>query len=187
MFDDDAIRFADFVRDFNDQFGLSKTDGAKFYKKVVQALQKKGPGQIDSEEVLKIKGLIRRGEAKAGGRYVGIPDEQMHFLDMPFYETGAVKKKPLSEADIQVIMDILGESKTSSSLCCGRPFGSTRNTSRLPGCYLRSPSQIKEKAMGEGLLGLVISRRVAGVGYRSDRNGSATQSGRANEKTKSRI
>jgi len=107
VFDDDAIRFADFVRDFNDQFGLSKTDGAKFYKKVVQALQKKGPGQIDSEEILKIKGLIRRGEAKAGGRYVGIPDEQMHFLDMPFYETGAVKKKPLSEADIEVIIEIL--------------------------------------------------------------------------------
>ena len=75
VFDDDAIRFADFVRDFNEQFGLSKTDGAKFYKKIVQSLQKKGPGQIDSEEVLKIKGLIRRGEAKAGGRYVGIPDE----------------------------------------------------------------------------------------------------------------
>jgi glucosamine-6-phosphate deaminase len=107
VFDDDAIRFADFVRDFNEQFGLSKTDGAKFYKKVVQSLQKKGPGQIDSEEVLKIKGLIRRGEAKAGGRYVGIPDEQMHFLDMPFYETGAVKKKPISEEDIQLIMDIL--------------------------------------------------------------------------------
>ena len=107
VFDDDAIRFADFVRDFNEQFGLSKTDAAKFYKKVVQSLQKKGPGQIDSDEILKIKGLIRRGEAKAGGRYVGIPDEQMHFLDMPFYETGAVKKKPLSEEDIQLIVDIL--------------------------------------------------------------------------------
>jgi glucosamine-6-phosphate deaminase len=119
VFDDDAIRFADFVRDFNDQFGLSKSDGAKFYKKVVQALQKKGPGQIDSEEILKIKGLIRRGEAKAGGRYVGIPDEQMHFLDMPFYETGAVKKKPISEADIQVIIEILEKVKPHQVYAAG--------------------------------------------------------------------
>ena len=107
VFDDDAIRFADFVRDFNEQFGLSKADGEKFYKTVVESLKSKGPGQVDSKEVLTIKGLIRRGEAKAGGRYVGIPDEQMHFLDMPFYETGAVKKKPLSEQDIQLIVDLL--------------------------------------------------------------------------------
>src|SRR5436190_15715091 len=119
VFDDDAIRFADFVRDFNDQFGLSKADGARFYKKIVQSLKKKGPGQVDSAEVLKIKGLIRRGEAKAGGRYVGIPDEQMHFLDMPFYETGAVKKKPLGEEDIQVIIDILEKVKPHQIYAAG--------------------------------------------------------------------
>jgi glucosamine-6-phosphate deaminase len=119
VFDDDAIRFADFVRDFNDQFGLSKSDGEKFYKKVVQSLNQKGPGQIDTPEVLKIKGLIRRGEAKAGGRYVGIPDEQMHFLDMPFYETGAVKKKPIGEADVKVVMDIIKKVKPHQIYAAG--------------------------------------------------------------------
>jgi glucosamine-6-phosphate deaminase len=107
VFDDDAVRFADFVRDFNAEFGLSKADGEKFYQKMVQSIREKGPGQNDSSEVLRIKGLIRRGEAKAGGRYVGIPDDQMHFLDMPFYETGAVKKKPLGEEDIKIIVDLL--------------------------------------------------------------------------------
>ncbi len=119
VFDDDAIRFADFVRDFNVQFGLSKSDGAKFYSTIVQSLENKGPGQIDSPEVLSIKGLIRRGEAKAGGRYVGIPDEQMHFLDMPFYETGAVKKKPLGEADIQLIVDLLAKIKPHQIYAAG--------------------------------------------------------------------
>lgn len=119
VFDDDAIRFADFVRDFNDQFGLSKEDGEKFYKKVVQSLKMKGPGQIDSQEVLKIKGMIRRGEAKAGCRYVGIPDEQIHFLDMPFYETGLVKKKPLSEADINLIVDVLEKVKPHQIYAAG--------------------------------------------------------------------
>jgi glucosamine-6-phosphate deaminase len=119
VFDDDAIRFADFVRDFNAQFGLSKADGEKFYKTIVQSLESKGPGQIDSKEVLTIKGLIRRGEAKAGGRYVGIPDEQMHFLDMPFYETGAVKKKPISEEDIKLIVDLLVKVKPHQVYAAG--------------------------------------------------------------------
>ena len=107
VFDDDAIRFADFVRDFNTSFGLSKEDGAKFYDKVVKSIVQKGPGQVDSPEVMRIKGLIRRGEAKAGCRYVGITDGRAHFLDMPFYETGLVKKKPLSDEDIRVIVDLL--------------------------------------------------------------------------------
>jgi glucosamine-6-phosphate deaminase len=119
VFDDDAIRFADFVRDFNEQFALSKADGEKFYKQIVQSLKDKGPGQIDSAEVLSIKGLIRRGEAKAGGRYVGIPDEQMHFLDMPFYETGAIKKKPLSEEDIKLIVDLLQKVKPHQIYAAG--------------------------------------------------------------------
>lgn len=119
VFDDDAVRFADFVRDFNTQFGLSKGDGEKFYKKIVESIKSKGPGQIDSPEVLSIKGLIRRGEAKAGGRYVGIPDEQMHFLDMPFYETGAVKKKPLGEEDIRITIDLIDKIKPHQIYAAG--------------------------------------------------------------------
>ena len=119
VFDDDAVRFADFVRDFNDQFGLSKEDGEKFYTKIVKALKEKGPGQVDSKEVMTIKGMIRRGEAKAGCRYVGIPDNQAHFLDMPFYETGTVKKKPLGEEDIQIIVDLLEKVKPHQIYAAG--------------------------------------------------------------------
>jgi len=119
VFDDDAVRFADFVRDFNEQFGFSKGEGQKFYQSIVRSIKQKGPGENDSQEVLTIKGLIRRGEAKAGGRYVGIPDEQMHFLDMPFYETGAVKKKPLGEEDIRVTMDIIEKIKPHQIYAAG--------------------------------------------------------------------
>jgi glucosamine-6-phosphate deaminase len=119
VFDDDAVRFADFVRDFNIQFGLSKEDGEKFYKKIVKSLKEKGPGQVDSPEVMSIKGLIRRGEAKAGCRYVGIPDSNAHFLDMPFYETGKVKKKPLGEEDIQIIVDLLEKIKPHQIYAAG--------------------------------------------------------------------
>ena len=119
VFDEDAIRFADFVRDFNDSFGFSREDGLKFYNKVVQDLKDKKPGDLDTPEVLQIKGLIRRGEAKAGCRSAGIPDDQAHFLDMPFYETGTVKKKPLGEEDIQIIVDLITKIKPHQIYAAG--------------------------------------------------------------------
>ncbi|MDV3309531.1 MAG: glucosamine-6-phosphate deaminase [Cyclobacteriaceae bacterium] len=119
VFDDDVVRFADFVRDFNEQFGLNKQDADRLYKNIVRDLKEKHPGQIDSPEVLAVKGLIRRGEAKAACRYVGIPDTQIHFLDMPFYETGLVKKKPLGEEDIKLIVDILDKVKPHQVYAAG--------------------------------------------------------------------
>lgn len=119
VFDDDAVRFADFVRDFNNAFGLSKAEAEKFFKKVTKSIREKGPGENDIPEVMMIKGLIRRGEAKAGCRYVGIPDSQAHFLDMPFYETGAVKKNPLSEQDIRVVADLIEKIKPHQIYAAG--------------------------------------------------------------------
>jgi glucosamine-6-phosphate deaminase len=119
VFDDDAIRFADFVREFNTSAGLNKKEGEEFYKKVVRSIKTKKPGQIDSPEVTTIKGLIRRAEARAGCRYVGIPESQMHFLDMPFYETGAVKKKPLSDVDIKLLVDLLQKVKPHQIYAAG--------------------------------------------------------------------
>ena len=119
VFDDDAIRFADFVRDFNNAFGLTKADAEKFFKKVTKDIKEKKPGAVDSPEVMAIKGLIRRGEAKAGCRYVGIPDSQAHFLDMPFYETGAVKKKPLGEKDVKIIADLIEKVKPHQIYAAG--------------------------------------------------------------------
>jgi len=119
VFDDDAIRFADFVRDFNNAFGLTKADAERFFKKVTRDIREKKPGAVDSAEVMAIKGLIRRGEAKAGCRYVGIPDSQAHFLDMPFYETGAVKKKPLGDKDINIIADLIEKVKPHQIYAAG--------------------------------------------------------------------
>jgi glucosamine-6-phosphate deaminase len=119
VFDEDAIRFADFVKDFNETFGLNKADAEKFYQRVVKELREKKPGQIDSPEILSIKGLIRRGEAKAGCRSAGITDDYAHFLDMPFYETGKVKKKPLGEEDIKLIVDLMQQVKPHQIYAAG--------------------------------------------------------------------
>ncbi|TAH27130.1 MAG: glucosamine-6-phosphate deaminase [Cytophagales bacterium] len=120
VFDDDAIRFADFANDFNKIFNLEENNKAnKLYDKMVSALKKKKPGEIDSKEVMQIKGLIRKGEAKSACRYVGITDEQIHFLDLPFYETGTVKKKPISQADVDIIVKLLKEIKPHQIYAAG--------------------------------------------------------------------
>lgn len=109
VFDEDAMRYAEFVSDYASKFDHNDASALHLFDEVRNFLKNKKTGDVDSPEVRAIKGLIRRGEAKAGCRYVGIPDEQMHFLDMPFYETGRVKKAPLGEADIQIIMDLIRE------------------------------------------------------------------------------
>lgn len=107
VFDDDAIRFADFVKDFNAAYGLKEEETDELFSRIRQQLHDKEPGTVDSLEVMRTKGIIRRGEAKAACRYVGIKDENIHFMDLPFYETGKVKKKPLGEEDIELTIALL--------------------------------------------------------------------------------
>jgi glucosamine-6-phosphate deaminase len=107
--DDEALRFAEFVVDFNEKFESSNAKANKIYKEAVKFLKNKKDSELDIPAVREIKGLIRQGEAKNTCRFVGIKKENAHFLHMPFYETGTIRKKPIGEEDIQLIMDIIEE------------------------------------------------------------------------------
>lgn len=107
VFDDDAITFTDFVVEFNRHFNIDLARTSELEAHIEEFVKHKQPGQVDSPEVQGIKGMIRRGEARAAARSCNVPENQLHFLDMPFYETGRVRKKPLSEADIQITVDLL--------------------------------------------------------------------------------
>lgn len=109
VFDEDAARFTEFVGEFNRAFGIDKALTNQIEHEIQQSLGNKLPGQVDSDKVQAIKGMIRRGEARAAARACGVPDEGLHFLDMPFYETGRVRKKPLGEDDITITMQLLEE------------------------------------------------------------------------------
>jgi glucosamine-6-phosphate deaminase len=116
--DHDALRYAEFNVEF-----LQRTNGhadqLEKYQRVLHDLQTKQPGSPDTDEVRLIKGLIRRGEARAGARVSGLTDDHIHFLDMPFYETGRTRKMPLSEADIQIIMDLIEKVKPHQVYAAG--------------------------------------------------------------------
>ncbi|RTE52741.1 glucosamine-6-phosphate deaminase [Arenibacter aquaticus] len=105
--DDEALRFSDFVIDYNRSFGLDNKKSIEIYKKATEFIKNKKASEIDIEEVRKVKGLIRRSEARATSYYVGLPDEQIHFNDLPFYETGTIEKNPPSDADIKITMDLI--------------------------------------------------------------------------------
>lgn len=89
------------------------------FSKIIEDIQGKTAEDFDSELVRKVKGNIRRAESLGATRYFGIPDEQVHFLDLPFYETGAIKKRPLSEKDIAIMNQIIEEVKPHQIFAAG--------------------------------------------------------------------
>lgn len=105
--DHDALRFIEFINEFGGEAGLLKEDGGKLLKKAEKFLATKKQSQLDSIEVRKLKGIIRRGEARAGARFCGLQNENIHFLDLPFYETGSTRKNPIGPKDVQIINDLL--------------------------------------------------------------------------------
>ncbi len=119
VFDHDVIKYMDFIRESASIYGCDPVQADMKFREVVDELKKKHPGQADPMDVRKIKGTIRRGEARSACRYLGIPEERVHFLEMPFYETGGVKKKPLGREDIDIVKNLLQEVKPHQIFAAG--------------------------------------------------------------------
>ena len=107
VFDHNVERHADFVRQFNRIFDLAPEMSARIEEHIDRFLRKKEPGESDTTEVARIKGLIRRTEAIMAARYCGLADEHIHFLDMPFYDTGTVEKNPIGPEDVAIVRRLL--------------------------------------------------------------------------------
>jgi glucosamine-6-phosphate deaminase len=119
VFDEAALRHADFVREYAHAFGLGERQASRIEDLIEGFLKRKQPGEVDAPELQKIKGLIRRTEARAAAKFCGVKEENIHFLDMPFYETGRVRKKPLSEEDIQIVVALLEDTKPHQIYAAG--------------------------------------------------------------------
>ncbi len=119
VFDDEATKFTDFMREISIAMDIAPEQIEDLAGGVQRFVQSKQPGEVDSPEIQTIKGLIRRAEARAGAKYSGVEPGNIHFLDMPFYETGKVKKEPLGEDDIGIVMDLLQEIKPHQVYAAG--------------------------------------------------------------------
>jgi glucosamine-6-phosphate deaminase len=119
VWDDDALRFLEFARDFSKSISLDTQKLDDLYSSMRNFLGTKQPNQSDTSEIQILKGLIRKGEAISGARFAGLRDEQIHFMSLPFYDKGKTHKNPVSEVDIKITMELLEKIKPHQIFAAG--------------------------------------------------------------------
>ncbi len=117
--DEFVTRFLDFAVGFQKMFDMEEGKTRSILHEVDEYLDQKKSSEKDSEDIRAIKGLIRRCEAKATCNYVGIKNEQIHFMNLPFYETGTIEKNPMGEADVIQTMELLNKIQPNQIYCAG--------------------------------------------------------------------
>ena len=113
--DHDALRFLEFYEGINEKYALD--NNIKDLLKAKKALKSKIGG--NSQGIRNIKGMIRKGEAKAAAVFCGLEESNIHFLNLPFYETGAIKKKLVSKEDVKIVEDLLKKYKPHQVFAAG--------------------------------------------------------------------
>ncbi|MFC5048129.1 glucosamine-6-phosphate deaminase [Aquimarina hainanensis] len=101
--DEEALKFAEVAQK------LANDSDISIFNTIKDSLNSKNKGDIDIPEARLIKGLIRQMESYGATRYLGLDDSNVHFLNLPFYETGKIKKNPIGKNDIQIIIDLINE------------------------------------------------------------------------------
>lgn len=109
--DHEALKFAEVLKDINS--GNSNIDT------IIECINGKKNDAEDALKVRKLKGWIRKRESLAATRFVGVPDNQIHFLNLPFYETGTVKKNPIGQEDIDIVANLIADIKPHQIYAAG--------------------------------------------------------------------
>jgi glucosamine-6-phosphate deaminase len=117
--DEFVTRFIDFAVGFENMFDIDETKSKKILDEAIAFLKTKKSTEKDTSEIRAIKGLIRRCEAKATCKYVGLTNEQIHFQNLPFYETGTIEKNPMGEDDVLITMELLQKIQPHQIYCAG--------------------------------------------------------------------
>jgi glucosamine-6-phosphate deaminase len=117
--DEFVTRFLDFAVGFEVLSGIDSKKSSQILEQATRYLKTKKSSDSDTPEIRSIKGLIRRCEAKATCRYVGIPDDNIHFMNLPFYETGTIEKKPMGEIDVELTIELLRKLKPQQIYAAG--------------------------------------------------------------------
>jgi glucosamine-6-phosphate deaminase len=130
VFDHDARRVAELVTEYNRIFEIDRERSLEIEGQVRDGLAGKVPGQPDVAVMQKIKGLIRWSEARAGAVCVGCRDSDLHFLDLPFYCTGTIAKRPVGEEDIRILRELL-ESLTPDQVYVAGDLADPHGTHRV--------------------------------------------------------
>ena len=119
VWDDDVLRFVEFAIDFEESIGEDNTRLKNIYEAMREFMPTKQPNQVDTKEIRDVKGFIRKTEAISGARYAGLADDHIHFMALPFYETGKIKKNTAGDEDVQLTMELLQKVKPHQVFAAG--------------------------------------------------------------------
>ncbi|WP_342645354.1 glucosamine-6-phosphate deaminase [Mucilaginibacter sp. CSA2-8R] len=119
VWDDDVLRYVEFAIDFNKSIGDDAGKLSGIYEDMRSFLEKKRPNQVDTQEIRNVKGFIRKTEAIAGARFAGLPDDHIHFMALPFYESGKTQKNAVGEEDVRLTMELLQAVKPHQVFAAG--------------------------------------------------------------------
>ena len=108
--DKEALKFAEIANTITP---------SKESENIIEAILNKDENTFDALEVRALKGAIRRSESHAATRYLGVDDSHVHFLNLPFYETGTIKKNKLSNVDIDIVVDLINDIKPHQIFAAG--------------------------------------------------------------------
>ncbi|HEX7077115.1 MAG TPA: glucosamine-6-phosphate deaminase [Candidatus Eisenbacteria bacterium] len=119
VFDHEVRRYMDFVRRTAGDFEYGDDRLAALLAEVESSLAHKKPGDADSEAVLRLKRRIREVESLSAVDTLRLRPDQTRFLNLPFYRTGHVRKDPIGERDVEIIVELLGERRPEIILVAG--------------------------------------------------------------------
>ena len=119
VWDDDALRFVEFVADFSKTLNLDNSKLTELYSSMRSFMESKLPNQVDTQEIQTVKGLIRKGEAISGARFAGLADDHINFMALPFYELGKSQRNSVTERDIELTMELLQRVKPHQIFAAG--------------------------------------------------------------------
>jgi len=109
VFDHDVCRHLSFVERVADTLGLDKQQACEKRHEIEDRFKDKLPGEVDSDTALSVKRFIRESEAISAIASLGLPPSAARFLNLPFYQTGEVRKRPIGDEDIEIIHTLIDE------------------------------------------------------------------------------
>jgi len=119
VFDHDVCRHLSFVERAADTLGLDRQQAGHKRHEIEDRFKTKKPGDVDSETALNVKRFIRESEAISAIASLGLPPSAARFLNLPFYQTGEVRKRPIGEEDIEIILALLEETRPDIVFAAG--------------------------------------------------------------------
>lgn len=117
--DEDMMRYFLMMDKIAPMFGFDTEGYRKMTTEVSTSVQSKTPDQSDTKDIREIKTMIRQAEATIACHYIGVKHDNIHFLRLPFYETGTIKKGDLSEVDVNIVKKLIEDVKPDQIFVAG--------------------------------------------------------------------